>query len=696
MAAFLVGGYLLTLKQGTRASRCLGLYIFSTGIVSAGFFSGHLIYHPFGAYHRYLTVTGSMLGVVVLAYFPFTFPSPWRPREARATLAVALAAASLCAAWFFWNTFGTEPVIDFSTSCYTFPNQAAIPGAALLLLGQIYFFATMIRRVRELQGPPRASALSMTLVIAGLLIPLMTANLLRQAGQIDSAVHQTLFAIGGLLGYFFVIVVFINHTVDRTSFMVKIVGLCLLACLLVVQATSTVALKQREALFDSLRQRETSSLVEGLARRTPSPSGFLYMAQVPLVEDPLKVSGSRIFKQLADGTPVVAYRAVSPDSGATYEVGYSYADYRAFIHEGAFPLNLLALGLFGLVLLVFPVFFSVSMVDRMKSLMRGLHEVDAGNLEVQLTPGANDEIGFLAQSFNKMTESIRQSKHVLEDRVRARTAELDAALASRNKTLAVLDRQLQMARDIQQGIIAQNYRNWNEASFAAEYHPMETVSGDYIDIAREEDCVWILAADVSGHGIPAALVTMAAKEIFSRLFRTRIPPSEVFSRVNQHMVDRVKTREYLTAFLLRIDTENRITFSNAGHPDPLIYRRASHAVECLESPPGMFLGVMPVDEGTFADSSGFMEPGDRVFLFTDGILEACRGAEPFGEERLAAAILNTAAMPLKEALAEIVADCARFTGGAFQDDLSLIAVEAGRAIHVPPQARVQGSTDEHA
>lgn len=654
LAGFAMSGYLLTLKGKTAATHYLGFYIGTSALVSLGFFAGHLLDHPAGAYHRFITVCASMLGLPFLTYFAFQFPQPWNQKEARITLGIMLAAGLLCAAYFIQAALRSVPVFDFSAHTYTFPGKAAIPGALVLLLMQIYFFATMIRRAVGLRGRERRATLAMAAVFAGFLVPLFALNLLRQSGRIDPAWHQSFFVICGVLGYFGVLNVFIHYTLDRTTFMVKIVGIALLSLLLLLHVVSTLVLRQREELFDILARHEISQMERG---RDPS---------VQVTES------TRVYEESPAGRFLTVKATVN---GVQRQKTYDYSYYRRFIDQGALPLNVLAVVLSFWILAGFPLFFQATIIRRLKRLVQGLRLVNSGVLDDRITPGVADEIGFLAESFNAMSESIQTNQARLEETVRMRTEELQIALGERDRTLGILERQLTMARDIQLGFVAQNYKPWNSIRFAAEYHPMETVSGDYFDIAREPHQVSLLIADVSGHGIPAALVTMAAKDSFSRHVRTSLSPADVLRQMNRDMLERVKTREYLTAFMMRIDSNNCITFSSAAHPEALHFHRQDGSISTLGME-GTFLGITELDDNAFSNGSAVLEPGDRVFLFTDGVLEAHVEGDAFGGPRLEEIIRQTRTLPLEQSLIEIVSRVKGHTGSsALQDDLTLLAVE---------------------
>ena len=239
---------------------------------------------------------------------------------------------------------------------------------------------------------------------------------------------------------------------------------------------------------------------------------------------------------------------------------------------------------------------------------------------------------------------------------------------------ALLDRELNMAATIQKGITAGNLDPWNGFSFASLYRPMEKVSGDYIDIFREFGCLFLLCVDVSGHGIPAALITMAAKQAFSSLARGEYSPARIFRSVNKSLIQKVTTDDYLTAILVKIDDRNHLTFSCAGHPPALLYRKKGNEFISLDTE-GSFIAAFPDERVTYEDREIKLQSGDIVVLYTDGILEHKNNEnEEFGLERWKQVIRESPA--LSDLPGRCVAALSEFSGGrSLKDDVSMLAFE---------------------
>lgn len=276
--------------------------------------------------------------------------------------------------------------------------------------------------------------------------------------------------------------------------------------------------------------------------------------------------------------------------------------------------------------------------------------------------------------------------HRLKRLVERRTAELSAAnsgLLARDREVR---RELELAARIQRGLLPPENLELPGLRVATYCHYVTGVGGDYIDIFRFRrralalggaGRVGILSADVSGHGIPAALVTSMAKICFQDAARNHASPRRVVLEVNRSLLERVAAGSYLTAFYLTIDDRYRVRFSGGGHPDALVWRRALNSIETWGAP-GFLIGALPGMEDLFAEGEGRLSAGDRIVLYTDGFVESAdRSGRPFGVERLKALVGEVGGVPLPLALQQLVATFdAETDANARADDCSIVLVEA--------------------
>ena len=282
----------------------------------------------------------------------------------------------------------------------------------------------------------------------------------------------------------------------------------------------------------------------------------------------------------------------------------------------------------------------------------------------------------VAIGLNKASKTINDYKLSLEDKVLKRTSELNAANLELIEKGEVAKQELELARNIQQGIIPFELPTWNGISFAAFYQPMGVVSGDYYDVFYFSKKIFILMADVSGHGVPAAMITMAAKQAFSQVIKEDKKPAEIFKEVNKIILDQVKTSDYLSAFLLRIDEKNRLHFGNAAHPQAIHFINSRQEYQLLDTE-GMFIGAIEEASEFYENKELKLQSGDRIYLYTDGVIEHKNiTGEQFGLDRFIETLSQNKNQSLKIQINEVMKNLKEFMGNApIRDDISMIAIE---------------------
>src|SRR5262249_53655009 len=198
-----------------------------------------------------------------------------------------------------------------------------------------------------------------------------------------------------------------------------------------------------------------------------------------------------------------------------------------------------------------------------------------------------------------------------------------------------VQRQLETARDIQRSLLPGRIPMPRGLDVAVRYVPAAAVAGDIYDfIEIGPFCIGILVADVMGHGIPAALVASMAKLAFSLQTALARDPAAVLTSMNQILCGQLKG-SYVTAVYAVVDTDaRRVTLANAGHP-PALVKRCGESGTHVEPEHGLMMGVLPSAEYVNAHDDRFAA-GDRLLLYSDGVLEARnRAGEFFDGERVA-------------------------------------------------------------
>lgn len=188
---------------------------------------------------------------------------------------------------------------------------------------------------------------------------------------------------------------------------------------------------------------------------------------------------------------------------------------------------------------------------------------------------------------------------------------------SGNKDL-VLNTDLNMARKIQTAMAPRNIPAVEGLDIDSLFFPCGAVGGDLYDIIPiSKDILAFLIYDVSGYGVTSALISAMAKVCFSNHIRNVHSPRAVLERVNMEIIRDVPADFFLTVFLGYFDLhDNKLTYSNAGHTYPLVFRKKDASLIPLKTQ-GTFLGVF--ENGFFEEQSIYLSPGDCLLLFTDGV-----------------------------------------------------------------------------
>jgi sigma-B regulation protein RsbU (phosphoserine phosphatase) len=242
---------------------------------------------------------------------------------------------------------------------------------------------------------------------------------------------------------------------------------------------------------------------------------------------------------------------------------------------------------------------------------------------------------------------------------------------------ARMKKDLDAAARVQQALLPQTLPATDLASFAWQYRPCEELAGDALNMFRVDDryvCMYVL--DVSGHGVPAALLSVAVtRNLSPSADHSSLDPVTVARRLNAIYPMSSNGSHYFTLLFGLLDTQTGVLrFVTAGHPGPILVRHGESA-RCLDVR-GYPIGV--VSEAEYEESQVVLEPGDRLYLHSDGVTEESTNgsSEQFGRDRLAESLTRSAGKSLSESLETVIADLGVWHGGdAFTDDVSLLAVE---------------------
>lgn len=306
------------------------------------------------------------------------------------------------------------------------------------------------------------------------------------------------------------------------------------------------------------------------------------------------------------------------------------------------------------------------LTDPIRVLTEGAKMIGSGDLDHEIDIHSGDELEILGDTINHMTVSLKEYMNNL------------AAITADRERIAA---ELGVATTIQASMlpcIFPAFPDRKEFHIFADMHPAKEVGGDFYDFfLTDPDHLWVVIADVSGKGVPAALFMVITKTLIKNQAGFGGKPGEVLTVVNEQLCENNDAGMFVTCFVGMLDIPSgRFTFANAGHNAPLLCRAAGD-YEWLRTKPGFVLAGL--DGMKFENNETELHPGDRLFLYTDGVTEALNPAEElYGDDRLQQTlnrpdIKNQAIEGVIQAVKD---DIGVFAQGAEQaDDITMLLLE---------------------
>ncbi|HMV42091.1 MAG TPA: SpoIIE family protein phosphatase [Leptospiraceae bacterium] len=335
----------------------------------------------------------------------------------------------------------------------------------------------------------------------------------------------------------------------------------------------------------------------------------------------------------------------------------SISDIRQFnktMMIAGFTVTIIALILSVIVSYILSIFFT----DPLHKLSQAVDELSSGNMETNVIIQSKDEFGFLSEKFNEMVANLKKAYKEKE-------------------SLAALRHELNVAQKIQTAILPKSIPNLPNLDIAVNYYPMTQIGGDYYDFHMiDKNKIGIFIADVSGHGIPAAIIASMLKIAFSIESAFAEDPSRLLSRINQSMLNKVGTN-FISASYIYIDLEtNKIKHAKAGHPSIYIHSPETDEVKEFNQK-GKIIGLFPEIQTETVEIS--IQKGDRIILYTDGIIEARNSKEEmFGEELFVGYIRKHNSMKPADFARLVMNDVKSWIGNnasKHSDDVTLMVVD---------------------
>ncbi|MCB1138038.1 MAG: SpoIIE family protein phosphatase [Leptospiraceae bacterium] len=771
--------FLFSVPRKSRATWNLAIaFLFYTSMGVAYFFSAAYD-DPTLAFHRWQTVLGTFFGCLFLALFFLSFPKPVRGWIYWLFLGIGSVLSILLTANFAWQTLESERIFHFEGHYWDFAAEKASLFVAIWILGYIilYTIPAVYRMIRE-KGLARIGVIG---TFAGFVIAVIVpalANALSRDGAIDRGVFQTLWVLLGVLGLFWILIVFVSTSGEKTNLLSRIFAISLATTLLAIQAISYPVFQEKEKDFDKIYYERAQRILSEEDQRPPEllyishydsgsrnisidftalderpvqsawgqeylnaafrrslleakdREGFLrrayleefqkgYMALLmrqperPLDElwsatvtdrayfkskirklpdedfrakvlpllakdqgaieplasvieqsvqrsklegaelkelalsylTPMYGKGERIYRRLDNGQRVIAYLVYR--AGGIHEVAFDYLSYRHFMHPRANSFIIVILSILAVVIIGYPLFFYTALLKPLHSLLSGVRRVNEGDLDVELRVGVEDELGFLARSFNDMVRSIRGARKELrdyadklEEKVQERTKELEETLKSVRELKHQQDGDYFLTsllikplgtNTVPEGPVSVDFILKQKKAFEFK-HWKERIGGDLCGAHRiylqGRPFTFFFNVDAMGksmQGASGALVLGSVME--SIIERTRMSPVErdrfpekwlKNTFIELHTVFESFEGSMLISGIFGLVDEGSglVYFINAEHPTAVLYRnKGASFVE--EKNYYRKLGTTGVEGGIHLETLQ-LQAGDVLFVGSDG------------------------------------------------------------------------------
>ena len=312
-----------------------------------------------------------------------------------------------------------------------------------------------------------------------------------------------------------------------------------------------------------------------------------------------------------------------------------------------FFISLIALFTLSFIFFVYHVSFPLHILSK------EVHSLLSGKAYKRIRPRSIDEIGLITHFFNEITVNLEKISHDV-------------------RTGRALGEELQLAANIQQDVFPKQAPAVIGLDITARSKSARQIGGDSFDFLKKGNNLLLYVGDVTGHGIPAALIMMMVNTLMHMLSTSDLTPAEMLIKINTFLFEKVSSNRFMTLVLLRWDeAHQKMFYTGAGHETILIYRHKEKKVESIKSG-GIALHMIPnIEKLTKEQAIENFEEEDSILLYSDGIAEAKNPEtnEMYGLERLILSFERHGGLHSSQAIFErITEDFSRFAGNFVQDD----------------------------
>jgi len=381
--------------------------------------------------------------------------------------------------------------------------------------------------------------------------------------------------------------------------------------------------------------------------------------------------GESGFTPYNDTRGIKSWMYYAPVSSTGWTLAVVFPEAELFAEVRSLTLTVALMGFAGILLLAAAVaLIARSMTTPLQVLAGATALIAAGDFDAELPAvRSQDEVGQLTQAFIAMNQALKEYIRDLTETTAAKER---------------IQSELQVATDIQASLLPRIFPAFPdrpEFDIFASMDPAKEVGGDFYDFFFiDGNNLCFLIADVAGKGVPAALYMMVAKTLLKSEGQRLGEPDQILSYVNNVLAADNDSCMFATVFCAILDIRSgEVRFANAGHNPPLLIDASG--TRYLVVKPGFVLG--PMEDTTYETERLTLQPGDTLFLYTDGVTEATNVAdELYGEPQLLAALQSGPTEGLTDMLHNIRAEVTLHANGAPQsDDVTMVALKYRGAVN---------------
>ncbi|RPI02514.1 MAG: response regulator [Calditrichaeota bacterium] len=297
-----------------------------------------------------------------------------------------------------------------------------------------------------------------------------------------------------------------------------------------------------------------------------------------------------------------------------------------------------------------------------------------GSIHTAVKAMQNGAFDYLSKPVQKDALLMRVQKALRERQIHLKLDEQQNRIEVYNQ---MIQRDLDLAEKVQASLVPSSFST-DRFAIGIQYHPMIGIGGDFCNVqVHDEMHVTVNMIDVTGHGIAAALLVNRVNNEMREILKNNPKPNEILAAINDFFYHTFGNMGlFLTIFSLQLDLVNQLlTFSGGAHPAALLFSAKRKVLTPLMSQ-NVIIGFMPTSSQSFIQNSHHVESGDRILVYTDGILEA-ENAErkQFGFEGLKKSFLRHLNKSVDMAGKAIIDEIRQFCTRSLRDDMMMVLVE---------------------